>query len=55
VNPARPLEYFEELSRAIKARSPVHIHVSPVEMIYRAKVSGLSQRRTTRHELLPAA
>lgn len=45
VNPALKLDYFESLFRAIKARFPVHIHgLSPVEIIYLAKISGLSQR-----------
>lgn len=45
VNPALRLEYFEELFRAIKAEFPVHIHgLSPVEILYLAKLSGLDQR-----------
>jgi cyclic dehypoxanthinyl futalosine synthase len=44
LNPALKIEYFEELFRAIKARFPVHVHgLSPVEIIYLAKVSGLSE------------
>jgi cyclic dehypoxanthinyl futalosine synthase len=45
VNPALKIEYFEELFRAIKARFPVHIHgLSPVEIIYLAKISNLGER-----------
>jgi cyclic dehypoxanthinyl futalosine synthase len=45
VNPALRIEYFEDLFRAIKARFPVHVHgLSPVEIIYLAKLSGLSER-----------
>jgi cyclic dehypoxanthinyl futalosine synthase len=45
VNPALKVEYFEELFRAIKARFPVHIHgLSPVEIIYLAKISALTER-----------
>jgi cyclic dehypoxanthinyl futalosine synthase len=45
LNPALTIVYFEELFRAIKARFPVHIHgLSPVEIVYVARLSGLSQR-----------
>jgi cyclic dehypoxanthinyl futalosine synthase len=45
VNPALKIEYFEELFRAIKDRFPVHIHgLSPVEIIYLAKISNLGER-----------
>jgi cyclic dehypoxanthinyl futalosine synthase len=45
LNPALKLDYFEELFGAIKARFPVHIHgLSPVEIIYLAKISNLSER-----------
>ncbi len=46
LNPALRVEYFEELFRAIKANFPVHIHgLSPAEIIYLVKVSGLSEER----------
>ncbi len=46
LNPALKLEYFETLFRAIKARFPVHIHgLSPVEIIYLAKISRLDERQ----------
>jgi cyclic dehypoxanthinyl futalosine synthase len=45
LNPALRLDYFEGLFRAIKSRFPVHIHgLSPVEIIYLAKLSQLSER-----------
>jgi cyclic dehypoxanthinyl futalosine synthase len=45
LNPVLKIDYYEELFRAIKARYAVHIHgLSPVEIIYLAKVSGLTQR-----------
>jgi CBS domain-containing protein len=45
LNPALKIEYFEELFRAIKERFPVHVHgLSPVEIIYLAKISHLSER-----------
>ena len=45
LNPALRIEYFEETFRDIKASFPVHIHgLSPAEIIYLAKVSGLSER-----------
>ncbi|HTU00485.1 MAG TPA: cyclic dehypoxanthinyl futalosine synthase [Candidatus Sulfotelmatobacter sp.] len=45
VNPALKIEFFEELFRAIKARFPVHLHgLSPVEIIYLAKISHLAER-----------
>jgi len=45
LNPALKIGYFEDLFRAIKARFPVHIHgLSPVEIIYLAKISKLSER-----------
>ena len=45
LNPALRIEYFEETFRDIKANFPVHIHgLSPAEIIYLAKVSGLSER-----------
>ncbi|MCK7496194.1 MAG: radical SAM protein [Comamonadaceae bacterium] len=45
VNPALKIEYFEGLFRAIKSRYPIHIHgLSPVEIIYLAKLSHLSER-----------
>jgi cyclic dehypoxanthinyl futalosine synthase len=45
LNPALKIEYFEELFRAIKRRFPVHLHgLSPVEIIYLAKISRLSER-----------
>jgi len=45
LNPALKVEYFEDLFRAIKARFPVHLHgLSPVEIIYLAKISRLSER-----------
>jgi cyclic dehypoxanthinyl futalosine synthase len=45
LNPALKIEYFEELFRAIKRRFPVHLHgLSPVEIIYLAKISQLSER-----------
>jgi cyclic dehypoxanthinyl futalosine synthase len=45
LNPSLKIEYFEELFRAIKARFPVHVHgLSPVEIIYLAKISRLSER-----------
>jgi len=45
LNPALRLDFFESLFRAIKADFPVHIHgLSPVEIIYLAKLSGLTQR-----------
>jgi cyclic dehypoxanthinyl futalosine synthase len=45
LNPALKIEYFEETFQAIKARFPVHIHgLSPVEIIYLAKISNLSER-----------
>ena len=45
LNPALRIEYFEELFRAIKDRFPVHLHgLSPVEIIYLAKISRLSER-----------
>jgi cyclic dehypoxanthinyl futalosine synthase len=44
LNPALKIDYYEELFRAIKARYRVHIHgLSPVEIIYLARVSGLGQ------------
>jgi cyclic dehypoxanthinyl futalosine synthase len=44
LNPALKIDYFEDLFRAIKDRFPVHIHgVSPVEVIYLAKISHLSE------------
>jgi len=46
LNPALKIQYFEELFRAIKANFPVHIHgLSPAELIYLAKISGLSEER----------
>ena len=45
LNPALRVEYFEQIFRAIKANFPVHIHgLSPAEIIYLAKISGLSER-----------
>ncbi|HSB67931.1 MAG TPA: cyclic dehypoxanthinyl futalosine synthase [Candidatus Methylomirabilis sp.] len=45
LNPALRIEYFEETFRDIKANFPVHIHgLSPAEIIYLAKISGLSER-----------
>lgn len=45
LNPALRIEYFEESFRAIKANFPVHIHgLSPAEIIYLAKISGLDER-----------
>ncbi|HEX7550419.1 MAG TPA: cyclic dehypoxanthinyl futalosine synthase [Candidatus Methylomirabilis sp.] len=45
LNPALKVDYFEALFRAIKARFAVHIHgLSPVEIIYLAKISHLSER-----------
>ena len=45
LNPALRVEYFEQIFRAIKANFPVHIHgLSPAEIIYVAKISGLSER-----------
>lgn len=45
LNPALRLEYFEKLFRAIKAKFPIHIHgLSPVEIIYLAKISNLGER-----------
>ena len=45
LNPALKLDYFESLFQAIKARFPIHIHgLSPVEIIYLAKISRLSER-----------
>lgn len=45
VNPALRLDYFEDLFRAVKAKYPVHIHgLSPVEIIYLAKISNLTER-----------
>lgn len=45
LNPALKIDYFEDLFRAIKARFPVHVHgLSPVEIIYLAKISHLSER-----------
>jgi cyclic dehypoxanthinyl futalosine synthase len=45
LNPALKIEYFESLFRAVKANFPVHIHgLSPVEIIYLAKMSQLSER-----------
>ena len=45
LNPALRLDYFESLFGAIKASFPVHIHgLSPVEIIYLAKLSQLSER-----------
>jgi cyclic dehypoxanthinyl futalosine synthase len=44
LNPALKIDYFEDLFRAIKDRFPVHIHgLSPVEVIYLAKISHLSE------------
>ena len=44
VNPALKIEYFEDLFRAIKSRFPIHLHgLSPVEIIYLAKISGLRE------------
>jgi cyclic dehypoxanthinyl futalosine synthase len=45
LNPALKIDYFEALFRAIKSRFPVHIHgLSPVEVIYLAKISQLDER-----------
>ena len=45
LNPALRIEYFEETFRAIKANFPVHIHgLSPAEIIYLARISGLDER-----------
>ena len=45
LNPALKLDYFENLFRAIKARFAVQIHgLSPVEIIYLAKISQFSER-----------
>ncbi len=45
LNPALKIEDFEEMFRAIKSRFSVHIHgLSPVEIIYLAKISHLSER-----------
>jgi len=45
LNPALKLEYYENLFRAIKANFAVQIHgLSPVEIIYLAKISHLSER-----------
>jgi cyclic dehypoxanthinyl futalosine synthase len=45
LNPALKLEYYENLFRAIKANFAVQIHgLSPVEIIYLAKISQLSER-----------
>jgi cyclic dehypoxanthinyl futalosine synthase len=45
LNPALRVDYFEQTFRAIKANFPVHIHgLSPAEIIYLAKISGLSER-----------
>ena len=44
VNPALKIEYFEDLFRAIKSRFLIHLHgLSPVEIIYLAKISGLRE------------
>ncbi len=44
LNPALKIDYFEDSFRAIKDRFPVHIHgLSPVEVIYLAKISHLSE------------
>jgi len=45
LNPALKLDYYETLFRTIKANFAVQIHgLSPVEIIYLAKISQLSER-----------
>ena len=45
LNPALRIEFFEDLFHSVKTRFPVHVHgLSPVEIIYLAKLSGLSER-----------
>ncbi len=49
LNPALKIDFFEELFREIKARFPIHIHgLSPAEIIYLAKISGLGEAECLR-------
>ncbi len=42
LHPTLPLEWYEELVRAIKAKYPVHMHsFSPPEIMHLSKISGL--------------
>lgn len=43
LHPSLPLEWYERLCQAIKARCPVHLHsFSPPEVVHLAAVSGLA-------------
>ncbi len=47
LNPALKIGYYEDLFASIKARFPIHLHaLSSAEIIYIAKISGLSLKET---------
>ncbi|HLC21978.1 MAG TPA: cyclic dehypoxanthinyl futalosine synthase [Candidatus Methylomirabilis sp.] len=47
LNPALKIGYYEDLFASIKARFPIHLHaLSAAEIIYIAKISGLSLKET---------
>lgn len=47
LNPALKIDYYEDTFRAVRERFPVHVHgLSPAELIYVAKISGLSLQET---------